>query len=208
MRSVIAGAFAALCLAAGPTVAQPAPNDLRDFRVGMPVSALPAEGYAELLCAGRGRNQLASWSQFRDCTPDAAGLHQVAFRYADNAEHDTTVAGQPVLLSLGIADDGLVHSLLIRSDPVGRVFNRKRGAHLGDRAMAQYGTKGWTCKTIDPASGQVPIGNTFVHDRCEKTLGDRQLVVERALFRDVGQPQDKFISTSSLTITWIPSDAK
>ena len=208
MRRLASGAIALLCFAAIPAAAQPVQNDLRVFRVGMPASELPADGYADFACAGPVRKPLAAWSQFRDCAADAAGLHQVSFHYADNPDHDTTVAGQPVLLALGMADDGIVRSITIQSDPSGRVFNRKRGAHFGERAMAQYGEKGWACKAIDPARGEVPIGNTFLHEHCEKTLGDRHLVVERALFRDTGDAPDKFTSTSSLTIALVPPDAK
>lgn len=182
-------------------------NDLRTLRVGMPATALPPSGFADLACSGGGKS-LSTWQQWRECKPDAAGLRVISFRYGDNPEHDTVVAGQPVMLSLGIAEDGYVHAIIMRSDPSGRVFVRKRGVHFGERVMNHYGDSGWTCKDGEPAAGEEAVGSLFIRQHCEKSFRDRFLVVDRALFRRTGQSQDKFVSETVFTVSWIKPNAQ
>ena len=201
--SIRAAVLAALCSSSLAAHAEPpVDNDLRTLRVGMPAAALPASGYADLACSGGGKS-LQSWQQWRDCQPNAAGLRIISFRYDDTPEHDTIVAGQPVRLSLGIRDDGIVQSLTMQSDPSGRVFLRKRGVHFGERVMNHYGEDGWTCKDGEPAAGEEAVGSLFIRQHCEKSFGDRFLVVDRELFRRTGQSQDKFTSQTVFTVSLV-----
>ena len=42
-------------------------NDLRDIRLGKPVTDLPDAGYVNLACANDSRKTLTTWLGFRDC---------------------------------------------------------------------------------------------------------------------------------------------
>lgn len=199
--------LAAVCLSSVTVRAEgTSGNDLRTIRVGMQAAALPDSGYADLNCAD-GETPLPSWQRWRDCRPNAAGLRKVSFRYNDTPDHETLVAGQPVLLSLAIADEGVVQSLTMQSDPSGRAFLRKRGIHLGERVMNHYGESGWTCTDGEQAAGEEPVGTLFVRSHCEKTLGLRFLVVDRALFRRAGQSQDTFVSQTVFTLSLVKPHA-
>lgn len=198
---------AVICLLAVSAQAQVSDdNDLRTLRVGMPAATLPADGFTDLACSGGGKS-LSNWQQWKECRPDSTGLRVISFRYDDKPEHETVVAGQPVMLSLGIGDDGFVHAITMRSDPSGRVFLRKRGVHFGERVMNHYGDDGWACKDGEPAAGEEAVGSLFIRQHCEKTFRDRSLVVDRALYRRTGQSQDKFVSETVFTVSWIKPHA-
>ncbi len=101
-------------------------TDLREFRVGMPVSALPASGYTGLACAREPQQALAGWADWRACPADPSGLRAVSFRYddatndlalIDEDEAGTKVAGHPVLLEHLVAEDAHVAGLRIVTDP-------------------------------------------------------------------------------------------
>ena len=121
-RAVAALALAVLAGGAGVATAR---NDLRDFRVGMPVEAMTLHGYAGLFCVAAPSVALGSWGEWARCPADAQGRHEVGFVYdnADNAlarvsedGQGTKVAGQPVLPSLLIAD-GRLAGLRLATDP-------------------------------------------------------------------------------------------
>jgi hypothetical protein len=58
---------------------QPAGNDLRDIRVGMAVSDLPAAGYVKFACAGEQGHSIAAWSDWSKCPAGDDGLHAIRF---------------------------------------------------------------------------------------------------------------------------------
>ncbi|MEA2869654.1 MAG: hypothetical protein QOE39_4369, partial [Bradyrhizobium sp.] len=45
-------------------------NDLRDIRLGNPVTDLPDAGYVNLACANDSRKTLTTWLGWRDCPAD------------------------------------------------------------------------------------------------------------------------------------------
>ena len=180
--------------------------DVRGFRVGMPLSALPAEGYTGFTCAADAPIRLAGWADFGKCPADGAGLREVAFRYDDDAGHETKVAGQPVLLSLLMQRDGAVQAIRMSTDPSARLFLRKRGYLFGKQVMARYGEGGWICHGASPAGDEEPVGGVFLREHCEKQLGQRRLVVERELYRGKGTAADAFVSRSRFTVS-LGSDA-
>ena len=197
MRFLACPALALVCLSASVAKGQVPKMDLRDLRVGMTVAELPRAGYTDFQCLP-GRTPIAGWQQYRTCAPNDRGLREVAFRYANG---DTEVAGQPVLLSLGLNRDGVVQQMTMRTDPSGRVFLRKRGFRFGERVMAHYGETDWQCLDLKPSSGERPVGHIFVRQHCEKTVDDRHLVVDRSLFREPGQNANQFTSASSFTVS-------
>jgi hypothetical protein len=196
-----------LCLAAGGAHAQQQQQadlrDLRDLRVGMALAELPQAGYADFTCAGSDAKPIAGWAGFRACAADNRGEREVAFRYDDTPEHTTQVAGQPVRLSLVLDGDGVVTAIKMQTDPGGRVFTRKRAVHFGESVMAHYGQAGWACTEAGPTARELPVGRVFIRKHCEKTLGNRHLVVDRALFRGADQPADSFTSISSFSVALV-----
>jgi hypothetical protein len=140
-----------LCaLVAGPDTVRaaedPLEGDLRDLRVGMAVDQLPAEGYVDLACGNDGGAPgapLARWAEFYRCSPDAAGLHEVTFAFAESplAEigerwEGTKVAGHPVIPSLLIDDQGVVQGIRIVTDPEARMYLKKKAFLLSIRSWA------------------------------------------------------------------------
>src|SRR3954464_7483602 len=99
-----AAATAAVLLT--PFAAMAEQNDLREFRVDMPVSALPQSGYGDFACAADPAKTLSGWDGYKACPVASDGARVVSFRYADNppTEGKTVVAGQPVTLALLIDD--------------------------------------------------------------------------------------------------------
>lgn len=192
-------------LAATPARAEDA--DLREFRVGMAASELPAEGYADFSCAGaRG---LERWQDYGRCPLDAAGLRPVRFRYQDGANdlaflndsyEGTKVGGHPVLLTLLISDAGIVEGLRIETDPAARLNRRKKAYLLGELAKARYGEAGWACTEAQPAAGEEPVGGVFLKEHCEKATPTRRYVLDRQMFRRAGADARAFVSGSQLEI--------
>jgi hypothetical protein len=204
-------AFASL-LVAGPAGAaeDPQDGDLRDLRVGMSVDELPAAGYVDLACGrdgGAPGTALASWAEFARCPPDAAGLHEVAFAYAESplAEladrwEGTKVAGHPVIPSLLIDDGGVVQGIRIVTDPDTRMYLKKKAFLLGIRVMGRYGRDGWTCTEAEPSAGRAPVGGLFIDRRCEKVFRDRRLILDTDLYRTADQHGQEFTGATRFEI--------
>ena len=200
-RLPLAMAFAGL-LAPGAVHAQDDTNDLRQFRLGMTLSALPKAGYAEFHCASGGA-VLTGWADYKKCPADGAGRREIAFRYDDDGEHQTKVAGQPVLLSLILAEDGALQAIRMQTDPSARLFLRKRGYIFGEQVMARYGEEGWACTQAQPTGGEEPVGGLFVREHCEKSIEARHLVVDRELFRAKDKAANAFTSATSFTVSLV-----
>ena len=197
---------------AGPARAaeDPLDGDLRDLRVGMSVDELPAEGYVDLACGSDGDAPgaaLASWTEFARCPPDAAGLYEVTFAFAESplAEvgdrwEGTKVAGHPVIPSLLIDEEGVVQGIRIVTDPDTRMYLKKKAFLLGVRVMGRYGRDGWTCTEAEPGAGRAPVGGLFIDRRCEKVFHDRRLILETELYRTTEQQGQEFTGATRLEI--------
>lgn len=183
-----------------PARAQVFSTDVRDFRVGMGLSALPAQGYAEFRCMADGKS-LSKWADYLKCSQDPQDLREVEFRYDDDGGHDTKIAGQPVLLSLMFAQDGTVQAIRAQTDPSARLFLRKRGYIFGQQVMARYGDAGWNCTDTKPKADEEPIGGVFLSEHCEKTVGIRRIVIDRALFGTKDKGPNSFVSTTTFVVS-------
>lgn len=204
-----AALLAALALLLGAAVRAEEENDLREFRVGMPVSGLPATGYTGFACANESERELAGWSGWRECPADAAGLRAVGFRYDDREsdlaridedEAGTKVAGHPVLLSLLIGEDARVEGLRIETDPKARLYARKKAFLFARQVMARFGEEGWRCTRREPAAGEIPVGGMFIKEHCEKTTPTRRFLLDRELYRREGEALRDFVGGTQLTI--------
>ncbi len=193
-RSVMTAAMLLpLCAAAAPSQQ----NDLREFRVGMPVSALPQSGYGEFACANDPARKLTNWQDYNACAPSSDGYHAISFRYD---EGETVVGGQPVTLALLIDDAAQVAGLRIETDPHVRLYQHKKAFLFAIQAKARFGEDGWRCHTIEPTATEQPVGGVFVHEHCEKVTESRRFLLDRQLYRDPSKDLRDFTNATQLTI--------
>ena len=195
-------------LAPGPAKAAEG-NDLREFRLGMQVDALPREGYGGFTCADDADQRLQGWQAFRQCAAGPSGLHAVRFRYDEAANplskvndlyEGTKVGGHPVLLTLLIGDDSRVQGLVIETDPKARLYLRKKAFLFGDQVKSRFGSEGWSCTSAEAAGDKEPVGGVFIDEHCEKSTPTRHLTLDRALYRRAGDAMKDFVSRSRLEI--------
>jgi hypothetical protein len=179
-------------------------NDLRDFRIGMAVSALPASGYGGFACAADQSKKLADWGGYQTCPVSQDGTRAVSFGYDGGGsagdESKTQVAGQPVELALLIGDDGRVTGIKIDTDPHARLYQHKKAFLFGLQIRARFGEDGWTCTQQSPTPQEQPVGGVFIHEHCEKVTATRHFVLDRQLFRDPGKDLRDFTDATQLTI--------
>jgi hypothetical protein len=175
-------------------------NDLRDIRIGIAVSDLPAAGYADFSCAA-GAIKLSGWSDWRNCPAGADGLRALRFGYDPATSRDgTIVAGHPAILTALIDDAGTVAGLKIETDPKARLYVRKKAFLFGLQVQARYGSDGWSCTQAPPQAGEEPVGGVYVKERCTKTVQGRAVVIERNLFRPAGKDEKSFVDETRVTI--------
>jgi hypothetical protein len=199
-RTELAVLAALLCagpaLAAGPEVA-----DLRDLRVGMPVSEIAPHAYGDLACREGPPRTLAAWSDWRACPADASGTHAIGFSYADDTTRNgTRVAGHPARLTLLVGEDARVAGLVIETDDAVPLYLRKKGHLLGIQARGHWGEDGWACTEGKPAGDETPLGETFVKEECRKSLGTKSVTVTRDLYGHQGADPRAFISRSKVVV--------
>jgi hypothetical protein len=180
---------------------EPAGNDLRDIRIGMAVTDLPATGYANFACTNDQGHAIAAWSDWPTCPEDKEGLRAIRFDYDPSTSREgTMVAGHPAILTLLVDDKGLVAGLRIETDPKARLYIRKKAFLLGLQVKSRYGTDGWTCQQRQPDSGEQPVGSVFLKESCLKTVQGRSITVERKLFRRPDQDMKTFVDETRILI--------
>src|ERR1700719_4740601 len=117
--AIAAWVLSSLALEATMVAAEePAGNDLRDIRIGVAVTDLPAAGYANFACTNDEDHAIAAWSDWPTCPADIEVLLPIRFHYDASASREgTMVAGHPAVLTLLVDDKGLVPGLRIETDP-------------------------------------------------------------------------------------------
>ena len=153
-----------------PAAAQdPGSNDLRDIRLGKPVTDLPDAGYVNFACASDSGKMLTTWLGWRDCPADALGFHAIKFGYDPVTSPDgTIVAGHPAVLTLLVDNAGTVSGLRIETDPKARLYIRKKAFLLGIQVKSRYGLDGWSCTQAQPDAGEQPVGGVYVRERVQR----------------------------------------
>ncbi|AWB20041.1 hypothetical protein DA075_03070 [Methylobacterium currus] len=199
-RTELAALVALLCagpaLAAGPEIA-----DLRDLRVGMPVSEISPKGYGDLACREGPARTLAGWSDWRACPADATGKRAIGFAYADGTTRNgTRVAGHPARLTLLVGEEARVDGLVIETDDAVPLYLRKKGHLLGIQARGHWGDDGWTCTEGKPTGDEAPLGETFVKEECRKSLSGKSVTVTRDLYGHQGADPRAFISRTRIVV--------
>ncbi|TGE00704.1 hypothetical protein [Methylobacterium nonmethylotrophicum] len=183
-------------LAAGPDL-----PDLRDLRVGMPVSEISPTGYGDLACREGPARTLSGWGDWRACPADAKGQRAIGFAYADGTTRNgTRVAGHPARLTLLVGDDARIGGLVIETDDAVPLYLRKKGHLLGLQARGHWGEDGWTCAERKPTGDETPLGETFVKEECRKALGNRSVTVNRDLYGHQGADPRAFVSRTRIVV--------
>lgn len=197
MKSYLAAPIMLLLCAAGPAQQ----NDLREFRVGMPVSALPQSGYGSFTCANDPARKIEDWHDYKACPAASDGLRAVGFRYDTGGDDARTiVGGQPVTLALLIDDAAQVAGLRIETDPHTRLYLHKKAYLFALQVRARFGDDGWTCRKAEPTATEQPIGGVFINEHCEKLTESRRYILDRQLFRDPAKDLRNFTDATQLTI--------
>lgn len=197
---------------ADPEAEALARNDVRTVRVGMSVKELAAARYSDLRCASDVEQALGRWEDFALCRPEADGTYRVHFSFSeasnvlaplDGKYRGTKVGGHPVVLTLTIGPQEQVVGLDMKTDPHARVFQRKKAFLFGQQAMDYYGSAGWSCQRSKPVADEMPIGETFIKEHCEKDLAQRHLVVDRRLYRHANDKIENLVSDSEVSVRWM-----
>jgi hypothetical protein len=195
-------------LATAASAQQPLPR-IWDVQLGSRVSDLPDEEFVDPACGTNGGPPglpIGTFERFERCRPEASGLREIWFRYDDEWEfvaraardadavarsNAMVVLGQPVTLSLLINGGGLVQGYRIFTDPRAEEEVRMHAYGVAIAFKARFGTDGWTCTDLPPASGENPIDGTFVKERCEKVTdgqpGKEQITVDSRYYYKPGQ---------------------
>lgn len=185
------------------------PNDIREFRVGMALGDLPPSGYGEFTCMAEPTRKIEAWSQYKECPTDAAGRHEVGFRYdldvnpmasLNEGYNGTRVGGHPVVISLLIGDDARVDAIRIDTDPHARLYMRKKAFLLADQVKERYGKDGWVCQEGTPKADEQPVGGMFIKEHCEKTTASRHFILDHELYRDPNKDVTNFVGRTRLLI--------
>jgi hypothetical protein len=206
-RAHAACALFAIAMLACAAQAQttPDPGEVHGLKLGLNAETMNTDDWGELACGSNGgppRQHLDRWSEFKKCSPERSGLHEVYARFDDEAEYigkaiddplfaseqtGTRVAGHPVILSALFDDAGVLRGIRMVSDPRGTPLERRMAHLLKLAVMNHYGPDGWTCKDFPPDPRETPVGGVFIKQRCEKTTSERAMTVEAHFLRKPGQ---------------------
>jgi hypothetical protein len=216
---------AALALISSTACAQQPLPRIWDVQPGTPVADLPDEEFVDAACGTNGGPpglQIGSFERFARCRPEASGLREVWFRYDDEWEFVARAArdpdaiarnsamvvlGQPVTLSLLIDAGGRVQGYRIFTDPRAEEEVRTQAYGVAIAFKARFGTDGWSCRDLAPATGETPIDGTFVKEHCEKIADGQQITVESRYYHKPGQaPVDP--NTGLATVNQFESAAR
>lgn len=177
---------------------------IRDLVIGQPVAAQPTE-YQEFACGTNGGPAsipLTGFDQFARCPAEASGLHEVVFRYDDEAHFialahrdalqadlfaGTRLGNFAILASALFDDAGILRGIRAVTDD--RIEDRDRRVAYGmaDYVRTLYLVDGWTCADLPAEAGETPVGNSFIKQDCHKVAGGQALFTSARLFRRPGQ---------------------
>jgi hypothetical protein len=166
--------------------------------------------------------KLSGWSDFRKCTAEGDGLHEVYFEYDDQAEKraratmnipagwglGTSYDYFPIMASALFDNDGILRGLRIATDP--RPEQRKdtflrlrpRSEHylLELYLLDAFGMTAADCKDLPLGPGNRPVLGMATNRICNRIdeAAKRQYHIEARFFRRPGE-RDVDPATGSLT---------
>jgi len=189
---------------AAATAQAPSPK-IWDIKLGTPISALPLDQFVDPACGTNGgppARVLPSFADFSQCTVErTTGLREVWFRYDDEMEYiararrsdimirqyrANSLAGQPIITSFLIDNDGRVQGYRIVNDP--RVDSGTRIAAFGIADVLKgVAGLGLNCTDLPLAEGERPIEDWYLKQTCEKTVDGLVTKIDARRFYKPGQ---------------------
>jgi hypothetical protein len=160
-----------------------APPDILDIRLGEPLSAQP-QPFREYACGTDGGPPglvLSGFADYANCPAEAGtGLHEVTFRYDDELEYyalalnlgpiadrygGTRFGTFPVIVSVLIGDDGIVHGYRAVTDDRVPLRERRMAYAMGILAKSRLAGE-WNCQDLPLKAGETPVGRLAVKQDC------------------------------------------
>ena len=187
-----------------PAFAQDIPPKIWDVPFGTPVDGLGVD-FVEPACGTNGGPpsiQLASFTDFAQCKPEADGLREIWFRYDDTIEYlaravrnpvqairfnFTKIAMQPAILSFLVDDAGRIRGYRIHTDPGAEPRTRYDHYTASATMRGVLGSEGWACEDLPRAAGESEIEGQFVKQRCTLERDDVTAVNETRFYLKPGQ---------------------
>jgi hypothetical protein len=198
--SIVLGA----AIAAVPAPAQAQAPKIWDIKLGNPIKDLPAD-FVDTACGTNGgppARVLKGFQEFAQCPVErATGLHEVWFRYDDEMEYiararrseimvrqfqANSLAGQPIITSLLIDDDGIVQGYRVVNDPRADARTRIAAFNLADLFKGMVLGK-VECKDLPPGEGERPIDDLLVKEDCAGKSEGQVTRVEARRYYKPGQ---------------------
>lgn len=205
-------AAALLALAAQPSPAADAvpfphiPN-VWDLDLGRHAKELPTDSYVAFACGTNGAPAslpLRDWTESGKCpTRGEPRLHEVQFRYDDEAEYraralnqrtvvsaiaGTKVSQIAVILSGLFDDDGFLQGIRIITDPRGASPDERLEAiALRSALLGRVAASAWTCISEPLADGENPIGTIAIKEHCAATADGTKLTLRSDFYRKPGE---------------------
>jgi hypothetical protein len=205
LQSTCIGTGLSLCLMFAAATAQAQAPKIWDIKLGTPFGALPLDQFVDPACGTNGgppARVLPSFADFLQCPVErTTGLREVWFRYDDEMEYiararrsdimirqyrANSLAGQPIITSFLIDNDGRVQGYRIVNDP--RVDSGTRIAAFGIADVLKgVAGLGLNCTDLPLAEGERPIEDWYLKQTCEKTVDGLVTKIEARRYYKPGQ---------------------
>ena len=204
---LLAGAIAWPGIAAAEDAALEPNFAIWDVHLGQPVDTI-SDGVAAIIACGTNGGpisiELKSFRDWKQCTPEASGLREVAFTYDDEQDYiaraleleyrvlagGTSVYAQPVVVSVLVDDQGLSQGIRVVTDDRAGDRERRVAVVLSKNFEARFGNWNLNCQDIPMQDGEQKVGSEFIHQRCTGTNPDgsgQKLLIEASYLRKKGQ---------------------
>lgn len=213
-------ALTAALLLAGPVAAA---DTIWDLQLGEPAGAQPS-GFVNYACGGNGgppTTPLTGFADFALCPAEASGLHEVYFRYDDEADAlreawqrwplarlaGTRVYGFRASVSALFDASGTLAGLRILADPRG-VPGGERNDQWRLAAVLQqhFADATWTCEDAELRPRETMAASFFVKRTCTGASDGRALELAQNYFHKAGQ---SFVDTfGKVQDTYFVSDSR
>jgi uncharacterized protein YjbI with pentapeptide repeats len=180
-----------------------------DLPVGEHATQLPKDQFIDFACGTNGGPPsivIADWSEFQRCRAESGtGLHEVYFRYDDEAElrrrarfpetttvmvdKSTSAYDVPIIVSALFDREGFLVGYRIVSDPRVDLAVRELGSSLAGPLRARYGEERFACVNLPPAEGETPFQGVFLKRQCRQSDAATgiELFLEARALRKRGQ---------------------
>lgn len=178
-----------------------------DLELGRHAKELATDSYVAFACGTNGAPAslpLRDWSEFGKCPARGEPrLHEVQFRYDDEAEYraralnqrtvvsaiaGTKVSQIPVILSGLFDDDGFLQGLRIITDPRGASPDERLEAiALRSALLGRIPASAWVCTSEPLADGENPIGTIAMKEHCVGAANGAKLDLQSDFYRKPGE---------------------